>query len=518
MYGSVVEGLDRKLFHGLNAAQRRDLYFIKTGKAFPTATGQLLGSIEAVFKSWNNERAKIYRKMNGIPDTWGTAVTVQAMVFGNLNDDSGTGVLFTRNPDSGHAVVTGEFLTNAQGEDVVAGIRTPIPLTKMVEWNSAVADELRNTVLKLEHTKRDVQDVEFTIQDKKLYILQTRNAKRSARAAIRIAMDMLDEKLIDAEEVLRRVKFKEYLLATAPGLDPTFKTPPFATGLPACSGVVTGMVVHTSKAAEASKAPCILVTNETTPDDIGGMVAALGLLTMTGGATSHAAVVARSMNKACVVGLGKAQSDFPVGSVVSIDGATGRVWQAAVPVVSGAGDDNLKRFEALVLSATPKEKVVTCNDRYLDFGGWAPGPALKLLGEVLASKKPEKRILVSTVPHCGSEASSAFAKVFGIDPEAVLVKALRAAHEEVITLYSSPHLEGGLQSIARVTTLKELVEAQDLVLMDFKPEKWEEKLVNWKMANEPVTAISIGAVVPNCTSYVSQLELIRHALDTAKGA
>ena len=354
LYGSVVKGLERHKLEEYSAADIDGYYQRKTGEDFPDTKGQILGSIEAVFKSWDNSRAKFYRKMNNIPEEWGTAVVIQAMVFGNLNDNSGTGVLFTRNPDTGSNEVTGEFLVNAQGEDVVAGIRTPMPLSQMHTWNADVATELLSTVNILEESKKDVQDVEFTIQDGKLYILQTRNAKRSAGAAVKIAMDMLDEGLIDASTALKRVTLRQYDLAQVPVISPSFKTPPVATGIPACSGVVTGKPVFTAQSAIDCKVPCILITKETTPDDIEGMDAAVGVLTLTGGATSHAAVVARGMNKPCVVGLlhGNhiSMDDFQDKATVSFDGSTGRVWFEAVPVIDGSSSSALAAYKELVIN------------------------------------------------------------------------------------------------------------------------------------------------------------------------
>jgi phosphohistidine swiveling domain-containing protein len=258
-------------------------------------------------------------------------------VFGNLNDKSGTGVLFTRNPDTGENSVTGEFLVNAQGEDVVAGIRTPLPLSDLsMAWEGAGAihHNLCVAVKKLEAARKDMQDVEFTIQDGELFILQTRNAKRSARAAVVIALAMTDECLINPKELIKRVSLRDLDLAQLAVLDPSFKEKPDYVGLSACSGIVTGIPVFSTEDAINCKEPCILITEETTPDDIAGMDAAVGVLTMNGGATSHAAVVARGMNKPCVVGLGKTKDDFGCFKV-SINGATGEVWLKEVPIVSG---------------------------------------------------------------------------------------------------------------------------------------------------------------------------------------
>jgi phosphohistidine swiveling domain-containing protein len=244
--------------------------------------------------------------------------------------------------------VTGEFLVNAQGEDVVAGVKTPQKLLQMADWNGSVYLELLANVKKMEDLKGDVQDVEFTVQEGKLYILQTRNAKRTPMATVRIAVDYFQEGKLSREEALKRVSRKIYDAANQDLIDPSFNKVPTMTGIPACSGVVTGKVVLTSEAAKESKEPCILVTKETTPDDIEGMYAAVGIITMEGGATSHAAVVARGMNKPCVVGVSQPLSLFPEGSTVSFDGSTGRIWDVAVPVVKGSGNPTLKRFDELL--------------------------------------------------------------------------------------------------------------------------------------------------------------------------
>lgn len=344
MYGSVVNGIDR---HKLEAGTSHEAFLAwsdLTGfEQWLSTEEQIIGAIEAVFKSWNNERAKTYRKLNNIPDEWGTAVTLQAMVFGNLNDKSGTGVLFTRNPDTGENAVTGEFLINAQGEDVVAGIRTPMPLTKMLEWMPDVANELLTTVEGLEVNRADVQDVEFTIQDGKLYILQTRNAKRSAKAAVKIALDMFEEKILTKEEMISRVSVRELDLADQPSLDPKFNKPADHTGLSGCPGVVSGRPVFSSDAAVAASEKgeaVILVTKETTPDDIAGMVAAQGVVTMEGGSTSHAAVVARAMNKPCITGVGNEHmAAFKKAKVVGMDSGKGHIWFEKLPTIPGNSKD-----------------------------------------------------------------------------------------------------------------------------------------------------------------------------------
>lgn len=376
MYGSVVKGIERKKFETLDAIERRAFYMQAVVEDFPNAADQLLGAIEAVFKSWNNERAKTYRKLNKIPDDLGTAVTVQAMVFGNMNDKSCTGVLFTRNPSNGENEIIGEFLVNAQGEDVVAGIRTPDPLSKMQVWNATAAAELEKTVSGLEQVNRDMQDVEFTVQDGKLYILQTRNGQRTAQAAVKIALDLVTEGLITVEDAVARVTLKQFLAATRPIIDAKWKAknPANAKGISASNGCCTGVAVFSSKNAINCKEPCILLAEETTPDDIGGMNASVGILTSTGGLTSHAAVVARGMDKVCVVGCTdlvykKADKKWVLkgktikenDSKITIDGSTGEVWVGQdVPVAGGVGNALVSKFVNILEEKYGIYRTVTC--------------------------------------------------------------------------------------------------------------------------------------------------------------
>ena len=315
---------------------------------------QLMGSVEAVFKSWQNPRAKLYRKMHDIPGEWGTAVNVQAMVFGNLGDTSATGVAFTRDPSTGEKRFFGEWLPNAQGEDVVAGIRTPRVIAKSSGSAGASLEEampenykqLFEVQEKLENHFRDMQDLEFTIEDEKLYMLQTRNGKRAARAEVKIAVDMVREGLIDEKTALLRVDPDRLEQLLFPSVDPKSDAKPIATGLPASPGAVTGRVVFSADEAEQranAGEDVILVRVETSPEDLHGMNAARGILTARGGATSHAAVVARGMGRACVVGCSAISIDYelqiltarqgsqdPVivrlGEVITIDGSSGGVF------------------------------------------------------------------------------------------------------------------------------------------------------------------------------------------------
>jgi pyruvate,orthophosphate dikinase len=387
-----------------------------------TLDEQLLGSIEAVFKSWNNERAVEYRKVNGIPNDWGTAVIIQAMVFGNLNDKSGSGVLFTRNRDSGENVVTGEFLINAQGEDVVAGTRTPMKLAQMAEWDPKAYKELIAVVKGLEAKLKDMQDVEFTVQDGELFILQVRTGKRTPRAAVKIAMDLLKEKKLTAKEALKRVSAREFWEASMPVIDPAFKAPAKWTGIPAVSGVVTGLAVDSASALKCTE-PYILVGKETNPDDFAAMYKSRGVLTLTGGETAHAAVVCTSMNRACVVGLGLNHPDLSVedliGKKISIDGATGRVWEGEVPVVAPSASGDLAKFEDLIwrtvekvpVNYLPRKKVPKLVvDVSSDLGAMAIGRAAWKVEAAIA--KADEVIVVTATPPV-STAESTFFGMFG---------------------------------------------------------------------------------------------------------
>jgi pyruvate, orthophosphate dikinase len=308
---------------------------------------QLLMARDAVFGSWNNPRAITYRRLNDIPGTLGTAVNVQAMVFGNMGDTSATGVGFTRNPSTGEKEFYGEYLTNAQGEDVVAGTRTPHPIADLQKEMPQVYRQLRDITNKLEQHYRDIQDFEFTVQDGTLYMLQTRTGKRTAHAAVKIAVDMVGEKLISREEAVLRVEPSSLDQLLHPIIDPKAKLQVIAKGLPASPGAASGKVVFTADEAvkQAKKHPVILVRPETTPDDIHGMDAAKGILTARGGMTSHAAVVARGMGKPCVAGCETIKVDLKterftvngvtvkLGDNITIDGGTGRVILGKVPTV-----------------------------------------------------------------------------------------------------------------------------------------------------------------------------------------
>lgn len=320
-----------------------------TGREFPQdPKEQLLMSIEAVFKSWNNQRAKVYRRINKIPDDLGTAVNVQIMVFGNKGDDSGTGVAFTRNPSTGENKVYGEFLMNAQGEDVVAGIRTPQSIEQLKDVMPDIYKQFIDICALLEKHYRDMQDIEFTIENGKLFILQTRSGKRTAQAAVKIAVELVNEGLINKEEAILRVPAGQLETLLHCRIDPNAKVEAIAKGLPASPGAASGHVVFDPDEAETignEGQKVVLVRTETTPDDIHGIVIAQGVLTSRGGMTSHAAVVARGMGKPCVSGceaikIDYEKGEFQVGEIVvkkgdiiSIDGSTGEVIVGEVPMI-----------------------------------------------------------------------------------------------------------------------------------------------------------------------------------------
>ena len=334
------------------AGQFKAEYKAKIGAEFPTdPKEQLFGAIKAVFRSWDNPRANYYRMQNDIPYSWGTAVNVQMMAFGNMGDTSGTGVAFTRNPATGEKKLMGEFLMNAQGEDVVAGIRTPMPIDKMKEIMPEVYEQFQKICNTLENHYKDMQDMEFTIEDKHLYMLQTRNGKRTAAAAIKIACDLIDEGMITEEQALMQIDPKTLDALLHPQFDAAAlkKAVPVGKALPASPGAATGKIVFTAEdAVEQGKKgeKVILVRLETSPEDIEGMHYAQGILTVRGGMTSHAAVVARGMGTCCVSGCGDIKMDeenkkftlagkvYKEGDVISLDGSTGNIYGEGIPTVA----------------------------------------------------------------------------------------------------------------------------------------------------------------------------------------
>ena len=334
------------------AGQFKAEYKAKIGQDFPTdPKEQLFGAIKAVFRSWDNPRANYYRMQNDIPYSWGTAVNVQMMAFGNMGDTSGTGVAFTRNPATGEKKLMGEFLMNAQGEDVVAGIRTPMPIDKMKEIMPEVYEQFQGICNTLENHYKDMQDMEFTIEDKHLYMLQTRNGKRTAAAAIKIACDLIDEGMITEKEALLQIDPKTLDALLHPQFDAAAlkKATPVGKALPASPGAATGKIVFTAEdAVEQGKKgeKVVLVRLETSPEDIEGMHYAQGILTVRGGMTSHAAVVARGMGTCCVSGCGDIKMDeenkqftlagrvYKEGDVISLDGSTGNIYGEGIPTVA----------------------------------------------------------------------------------------------------------------------------------------------------------------------------------------
>ncbi|RRS01430.1 pyruvate, phosphate dikinase [Glycomyces terrestris] len=369
MFGATVLGVEAEAFHAaleeakrcngaerdldLDAAALRDLVAVykgivqdATGIDFPQDPREQLDmAVRAVFDSWNTDRARVYRRRERIPEHLGTAVNVMAMVYGNLGPDSGTGVAFTRDPATGAPGVYGDYLAEAQGEDVVAGVRTPIPLAELGRTDPASYAELRRTMAMLEERYRDLCDIEFTIEHGRLWMLQTRIGKRTAAAAFRIALQLVDEGRISVEEALGRVTGDQLAQLMFPQFDPEAKPEPIAFGVPASPGAAVGAAVFDAAAAERFEGPAILVRRETSPDDLAGIIAAAGVLTSRGGKTSHAAVVARGMGKTCVVGADDLRIDavrrqftapggvlVREGDPVSIDGATGAVYAGAIPV------------------------------------------------------------------------------------------------------------------------------------------------------------------------------------------
>ena len=403
----------------------KKVFIDNLGYSFPEdAKTQLIEAIKAVFRSWNTPRAIYYRQMNNIPHNWGTAVNVQQMVFGNMGETSGTGVAFSRDPSLGTNELYGEYLMNAQGEDVVAGIRTPSPIAKLAEDMPECYEEFKNATKILENHYKDMQDMEFTIQDRKLYILQTRNGKRTGTAALQIAVDMVNEGLVTKEEALLQIDPK--LLDSL--LHPTFDEKalkaanPVTKGLPASPGAAYGKVVFSSEEAEeckANKVKCILVRPETSPEDIKGMDSAEGILTSTGGMTSHAAVVARGMGKCCVCGckdliVDEENRKFTIngveysdGTVISLNGSTGNVYLGAIETnpasISGNfktimdWSDEIRALDVRTNADTPKDAA-----KAVEFGAqgigltrtehmFFQGDRIKAVRQMLVAKTKEQR-------------------------------------------------------------------------------------------------------------------------------
>ena len=406
MYSDVVMEVGKKYFEQLidamkeqkgvtqdvelDAADLKELamqfkaeYKAKIGEDFPSdPKEQLVGAIKAVFRSWDNPRANVYRRDNDIPYSWGTAVNVQSMAFGNMGDDCGTGVAFTRDPATGAKKLMGEFLTNAQGEDVVAGVRTPMPIAEMAEKFPEAYDEFVKVCNILENHYRDMQDMEFTVEHGKLYMLQCRNGKRTAPAALKIACDLVDEGMISEQQAVAMIDPRNLDTLLHPQFDPKAlkSTEPVGKALPASPGAACGKIVFTAEEAKAwaeRGEKVVLVRLETSPEDIEGMKAAQGILTVRGGMTSHAAVVARGMGKCCVSGCGAINMDeankqftlagktYHEGEWLSLDGSTGNIYDGAMPTVDASvgGDfgrimawaDKFRRLQVRTNADTPHD-------------------------------------------------------------------------------------------------------------------------------------------------------------------
>ena len=448
MYSDVVMEVGKKYFEQLidamkekkgvtqdvelDAADLKELamqfkaeYKAKIGEDFPTdPKEQLMGAVKAVFRSWDNPRANVYRRDNDIPYSWGTAVNVQSMAFGNMGDDCGTGVAFTRDPATGAKKLMGEFLTNAQGEDVVAGVRTPMPIAEMAEKFPEAYDEFVKVCGILEDHYRDMQDMEFTVEHGKLYMLQCRNGKRTAPAALKIACDLVDEGMITEQQAVAMIDPRNLDTLLHPQFDPKAlkATTPVGKALPASPGAACGKIVYTAEDAKewaARGEKVVLVRLETSPEDIEGMKAAQGILTVRGGMTSHAAVVARGMGKCCVSGCGAINMDeankqftlagktYHEGDWLSLDGSTGNIYDGAMPTVDASvgGDfgrimswaDKYRRLKVRTNADTPHdaakarelgaEGIGLCRTEHMFF----EGDRIAAIREMICSDTVEQR-------------------------------------------------------------------------------------------------------------------------------
>jgi len=453
----------------------KDLVQQMTGQSFPTDPyEQLWGAISAVFKSWNTPRSITYRELHHIPATWGTAVNVQSMVFGNLGDDSATGVAFTRDPSTGEHKFYGEFLVNAQGEDVVAGIRTPQPISILKEIMPGPYADLESHYKKLETYFKDMQDIEFTIEKNKLWMLQTRTGKRTAKAALQIACDMIDEKLITEEEAILRLDPASLDQLLHPTLDPKAQKTLLAKGLPASPGGVCGQIVFTPEEAVEFKEQgkkVILVRVETSPEDIAGMVAAQGIFTTRGGMTSHAAVVARGMGKCCVAGCSEVEVDYAQeqmrvkgyvlkkGDVITLDGSTGEVFLGEVktidPKLDGIFDrimkiaDQVRRLKVRTNADTPKdahtarifgaEGIGLCRTEHMFFGADRIDAVREMI--VADTKSEREKALAKLLPMQREDFYQLFKIMEGYP---VTIRLLDPPLHEFV-----PHTESEIQELAK---------------------------------------------------------------------
>ncbi|MDR3116382.1 MAG: pyruvate, phosphate dikinase [Bifidobacteriaceae bacterium] len=457
---------------------------------------QLIEAIEAVFRSWDNPRANVYRKMNEIPYSWGTAVNIQEMVFGNMGDDSGTGVAFTRSPSTGENKLFGEFLINAQGEDVVAGIRTPMHIDKLSEIMPEVYKQFAEIASRLEKHYHDMQDMEFTIEKGKLFMLQTRNGKRTANAALRIAVEMVRENMITQKQALLSIDPKQLDSLLHPRFDDSkiVNIEPLGAGLPASPGAATGQVVFTAEEAvkqhEAGK-KVILVRLETSPEDIEGMNAAEGILTVRGGMTSHAAVVARGMGVCCVAGAGdivmSESGSFELGGVsiqegdwISLDGSTGNIYEGELPTVQAtlSGDlakvmrwaDSYRDLEVRANAETPQDArqalefgaqgIGLCRTEHMFFGA----DRIKIMREMIiaASKEEREKALEKLLPLQRDD----FEKLFTImEGKSVTIRLLDPPLHEFL-----PHDRDSIEALAKDLGKKtEIVVARINSLKEINP-------------------------------------------------
>jgi pyruvate,orthophosphate dikinase len=472
-------------------ADYKDAVARELGHPFPQdPDAQLWGAVGAVFASWMNDRAKFYRRMHDIPESWGTAVNVQSMVFGNMGDTSATGVAFTRNPSTGEHRLYGEFLINAQGEDVVAGIRTPQSLTiagrqemgesapSMEEALPEVFSQFKAVVDRLEKHYRDMQDIEFTVEKGRLYMLQTRNGKRTAKAALKVAVDLCNEGLITKEEAVMRVEPSSLDQLLHPTIDPKAERDVIATGLPASPGAATGKVVFDADEAErlgAAGEAVILVREETSPEDIHGMHAAKGVITARGGMTSHAAVVARGMGRPCVSGAGEIQifeaqglfrargRTFKVGEVVTIDGSKGEVLAGSVQMIEPelSGDfatlmgwaDSVRRLKVRANAETPldaktargfgAEGIGLCRTEHMFFDAERIAAVREM---ILADDEPGRRVaLAKLLPVQRGDFRQLFEIMDGLP---VTIRLLDPPLHEFL-----PHSEEDVEAVAKATGL-----------------------------------------------------------------
>jgi pyruvate,orthophosphate dikinase len=448
MFSDVVMGIEKRLFEdkideikekkGVKfdteltyedmkelVVQFKQIYKKEKGEDFPQdPKTQLVESIEAVFRSWDNPRANVYRRLNDIPGDWGTAVNVQQMVFGNKGETSGTGVIFSRNPATGEKKIYGEYLMNAQGEDVVAGIRTPQPIAQLNEQNPAIYKELVGIINTLENHYRDMQDMEITIEEGKLYFLQTRNGKRTAQAALKIAVDLVDEKMLTKEEALLKVEPKQLDTLLHPNFDADEekKATVIAKGLPASPGAACGKIAFSADEAKEraeNGEKVVLVRLETSPEDIEGMIASEGILTVRGGMTSHAAVVARGMGTCCVAGCGEIKVDeesrtvtvggktYGENDYISLNGSTGNVYgekiKTVAPEITGnfatfmGWADEVRKLQVRTNADTPRdtkqaiefgaEGIGLCRTEHMFFAE----DRIKAVREMIVSKNVEER-------------------------------------------------------------------------------------------------------------------------------